>query len=39
MYRQFDEQMAALVKDWAASAEHADVLSRIRALDARIGDR
>ncbi|HEY0133763.1 MAG TPA: tetratricopeptide repeat protein [Nannocystis sp.] len=39
MYRQFDEQMAALVKDWAASAEHADVLSRIRALDARIGDK
>ena len=37
MYRQFDEQMALLVKDWASSAEHADVLSRIRALDARIG--
>ena len=39
MYRQFDEQMASLVKDWATSAEHADVLSRIRALDARIGDK
>lgn len=37
MYRQFDEQMAGLVKGWAASAEHADVLSRIRALDARLG--
>jgi len=39
MYRQFDEQMASLVKDWASSAEHADVLSRIRALDARIGTK
>jgi len=39
MYRQFDEQMAGLVKDWAASAEHADVLSRIRALDARLGGK
>lgn len=39
MYRQFDEQMASLVKGWAASAEHADVLSRIRALDTRIGDK
>jgi len=39
MYRQFDEQMALLVKDWASSAEHADVLSRIRALDARIGSK
>ena len=37
MYRQFDDQMAALVQDWAASAEHADVLSRIRGLDARLG--
>ncbi len=37
MYRQFDEQMAALVTSWAGSAEHADVLSRIRALDARLG--
>ncbi len=36
MYRQFDEQMTLLVKAWASSAEHADVLSRIRALDARI---
>ncbi len=38
MYRQFDEQMAALVKGWATSAEHADVLGRIRALDARLGE-
>lgn len=37
MYRQFDEQMATLVKAWAGSAEHADVQSRIRALDARLG--
>lgn len=38
MYRQFDEQMAALVPNWSSSAEHADVLRRIRALDARLGD-
>lgn len=37
MYRQFDEQMATLVTAWASSAEHADVQSRIRALDARLG--
>lgn len=37
MYRQFDEQMATLVQAWAGSAEHADVQSRIRALDARLG--
>jgi hypothetical protein len=37
MYRQFDAQMAGLVKAWAESAEHADVQSRIRALDARLG--
>ncbi len=37
MYRQFDEQMAGLVKGWAASSEHADVQSRVRALDARLG--
>lgn len=36
MYRQFDDQMATLVPDWASSAEHADVLNRIRALDARL---
>lgn len=39
MYKQFDEQMAALVQNWSSSAEHADVLRRIRALDARIGDK
>lgn len=39
MYRQFDDQMATLVKAWAASAEHADVLARIRALDARLGGK
>jgi tetratricopeptide (TPR) repeat protein len=39
MYKQFDEQMAALVEGWSASAEHADVLSRLRALDARIGGK
>ncbi|MBL9101853.1 MAG: hypothetical protein JNL82_12895 [Myxococcales bacterium] len=38
MYKQFDEQMAALVPNWSSSAEHADVLRRIRALDARLGD-
>lgn len=37
MYRQFDERMAGLVRAWAESAEHADVVSRIRALDARLG--
>lgn len=36
MYRQFDEQMAGLVQGWATSAEHADVLARIRAIDARL---
>jgi len=39
MYRQFDEQMATLVPGWAKSAEHADVLSRVRALDARLGGK
>ena len=39
MYRQFDEQMATLVPAWAGSAEHADVLARIRALDARLGGK
>ncbi len=39
MYRQFDEQMATLVPGWAKSAEHADVLSRIRALDVRLGGK
>lgn len=37
MYKQFDEQMAALVQNWSSTAEHADVLRRIRALDARLG--
>lgn len=37
MYRQFDEQMATLVTGWASTAEHADVQSKIRALDARLG--
>lgn len=37
MYRQFDEQMATLVTAWASAAEHADVQSKIRALDARLG--
>jgi tetratricopeptide (TPR) repeat protein len=36
MYKQFDEQMATLVTNWSGTAEHADVLRRIRALDARI---
>jgi len=36
MYRQFDEQMAGLVQGWAKSAEHADVLARIRAIDVRL---
>lgn len=36
MYKQFDEQMASLVPNWSATAEHADVLRRIRALDARL---
>lgn len=39
MYRQFDEQMATLVKGWARTAEHADVLARVRALDARLGGK
>jgi len=39
MYRQFDEQMATLVPDWASSAEHAEVLARIRALDARLAGK
>jgi tetratricopeptide (TPR) repeat protein len=39
MYRQFDEQMATLVKGWAGTAEHADVLARVRALDARLGGK
>lgn len=37
MYRQYDEQMSAIVPGWARSAEHADVLGRIRALEARLG--
>lgn len=37
MYRQYDEQMTAIVPNWAASAEHSDVLGRIRALEARLG--
>jgi uncharacterized protein involved in type VI secretion and phage assembly len=37
MYRQYDEQMAAIVPGWAQSAEHTDVLGRIRALEARLG--
>lgn len=36
MYKQFDEQMATLVQNWSGTAEHADVLRRVRALDARI---
>lgn len=36
MYKQFDEQMAALVQNWSATSEHADVLRRIRALDTRL---
>lgn len=36
MYRQFDEQMATLVPNWSGTAEHADVLRRIRALDVRL---
>lgn len=38
MYKQFDEQMAALVQNWSTSAEHADVLRRIRALDVLLGN-
>lgn len=37
MYRQYDEQMATIVPGWAKSAEHADVLARIRAIEARLG--
>ncbi len=37
MYRQYDEQMATIVPNWGQSAEHADVLARIRALEARLG--
>lgn len=37
MYRQYDEQMTAIVPNWASSGEHADVLGRIRALEARLG--
>ncbi|MDC0721597.1 tetratricopeptide repeat protein [Nannocystis bainbridge] len=37
MYRQYDEQMASLQPGWAKSSEHADVLARIRALEARLG--
>lgn len=36
MYKQFDEQMATLVQNWSGTAEHADVLRRVRALDVRI---
>lgn len=36
MYKQFDEQMASLVQSWSSTAEHADVLRRIRALDTRL---
>lgn len=37
MYRQYDEQMATLQPNWAKSADHAEVLARIRALEARLG--
>lgn len=37
MYRQYDEQMATIVPKWGQSAEHADVLARIRAIEARLG--
>jgi hypothetical protein len=37
MYRQYDEQMATIVPGWAKSADHAEVLARIRALEARLG--
>jgi len=37
MYRQYDEQMAAIQAGWAKSSEHADVLARIRAIEARLG--
>ncbi|MFZ6182226.1 tetratricopeptide repeat protein [Nannocystis pusilla] len=37
MYRQYDEQMASIQANWAKSSEHADVLARIRALEARLG--
>ena len=36
MYRQYDEQMASIQPGWAKSSEHADVLARIRALEARL---
>lgn len=36
MYRQYDEQMATIQPNWARSSEHADVLARIRALEARL---
>jgi hypothetical protein len=36
MYRQYDEQMASIQANWAKSSEHADVLARIRALEARL---
>lgn len=37
MYRQYDEQMSTIVPKWGQSAEHADVLARIRAIEARLG--
>jgi hypothetical protein len=36
MYRKYDEQMASIQANWAKSSEHADVLARIRALEARL---
>ncbi|HEY8376781.1 MAG TPA: hypothetical protein VIK91_09845 [Nannocystis sp.] len=36
MYRQYDEQMASITPNWAKSSEHAEVLARIRALEARL---
>jgi hypothetical protein len=36
MYRQYDEQMATIQPNWAKSSEHAEILARIRALEARL---
>lgn len=38
MYGQYDEQMGQIVADWAASAEHQEVLARIKAVEAQLAE-
>ena len=37
-YQQYDERMGQLVGDWSQSQEHVDVVARIRAIEARLGE-